>query len=167
MLEGNRCELCYEVIQSSKARHRQTKYCQECARQKKKENTGDSWTPEDRREYMRRYMSEYRRRHPKLSKPYVLKHRREKQKARISVHRTVTFYCLWFLPLLLLAPVSTETMSVWFDSLKTAIAYIELIVIKITGLVIVVTVCWKHIKHLFARDDKNADKDKESKENEN
>jgi hypothetical protein len=47
-------------VQTVKAAHKQTKYCVECARIKKRENSLDPWTPEERRAYMRKYMRGYR-----------------------------------------------------------------------------------------------------------
>lgn len=60
MLEGKLCERCKEKVQKAKARHKQTKYCVKCAKIKKRENTLDPWTPEERRDYMREYMRGYR-----------------------------------------------------------------------------------------------------------
>lgn len=61
MLKGNRCRLCTKIIRSSKAQHKQTRYCDECAKKKKRENTLDPWTKEERRAYMKNYMRRYRR----------------------------------------------------------------------------------------------------------
>ena len=62
MLPGNLCERCNEKVQPEKARHQQTKYCLECARIKKRENTLDPWPPDKKRNYMRDYMRVYRAR---------------------------------------------------------------------------------------------------------
>lgn len=63
MLEGNRCRRCEEIITSLKAQHKQTRYCDRCAKIMKRRNTLDPWTPEERRAYMREYMRRYRRSH--------------------------------------------------------------------------------------------------------
>jgi hypothetical protein len=83
MLKGNRCRLCTEVITSPKAQHKQTRYCDRCAKIKKRRNTLDPWTSEERREYMKQYMREYRRKRPGLSTPYVQK-LRNKRKRKIA-----------------------------------------------------------------------------------
>lgn len=62
MLEGNLCERCKEKVEAEKALHKQTRYCVECAKVKKRENTLDPWSPEKRRAYMREYMQGYRAR---------------------------------------------------------------------------------------------------------
>lgn len=79
MLEGNRCELCFSVVEGVRGTRKQTRYCVRCARVKKVENSLDPWTPEERREYMRRYMRNYRRKRPGLSTPYVRKSRLTKR----------------------------------------------------------------------------------------
>jgi hypothetical protein len=82
MLDGNLCELCTNIVTGSKARHKQTKYCNRCAKLKKRRNTIESCPSEDRREYMKEYMREYRRKHPGLSTRYVQK-LRVKRKPKI------------------------------------------------------------------------------------
>src|SRR6185312_14322607 len=79
MLEGNRCELCNSVVDRSKSKHKQTKYCVKCAKAKKKENSFSPWLPEEKRRYMREYMRGYRRDHPRLSSPYVRRHRKNQE----------------------------------------------------------------------------------------
>jgi hypothetical protein len=82
MLRGNRCRLCTEVITSPKAQHKQTRYCDRCAKIKKRRNTLDPWTVEERKEYMKQYMREYRRMHPGQSTPYVQKSRNKTKPKR-------------------------------------------------------------------------------------
>lgn len=65
MLRGNLCEECRNKVEDSKAQHQQTRYCITCAKRKKRENTLDPWTPEERRAYMRQYMRQ--RRHPQIA----------------------------------------------------------------------------------------------------
>jgi hypothetical protein len=60
MWKGNLCELCKGKVRSKKARHKQTRYCDKCARLKKRENSEDPWPLEKRREYMRLYMRDRR-----------------------------------------------------------------------------------------------------------
>lgn len=164
MLEGKKCELCNEIIKCTKSQYKQTKYCRECAKQKKKENTSDSWLPEERKEYMRSYMREYRRRNPKLSNPYVIRHRQKKRNVKSAVTGSKTFLCLWFVPFMLLAAPSAETVSLWFDTFKTAVSYLELLIIKLSGLIILVIICWQHIRYLFHKTDKNPKLDEKQKQ---
>jgi hypothetical protein len=82
MLQGNRCRLCTDVITSPKAQHKQTRYCDRCAKIQKRRNTLDPYTPEERREKHREYMREYRRKNPGLSTPYVQKHRNKTKRPR-------------------------------------------------------------------------------------
>lgn len=164
MLAGNRCELCHEVIQSTKARHPQTKYCKSCAKQKKKENTENSWSPEKIKEYMRRYMRRYRQLHPKRNRIYLRKHRQKTRKITAASDQNASFLCLALIPLLFLEPFSTESMTLWFDSLKTSITYLELIVINLTGLIVVVKVCLRHIRSPIVKKDKLVESDNSADE---
>ena len=139
MLEGNRCELCKQVVHGTRAGHKQTKYCEECAKTRKKENTLNPWLPEEKKEYMRKYMRAYRKAHPRLSSPYVRKYRekgREKQVEGTVVRQSPTSLrsIAWFLPLLCIVNLSSETLDFSFDIVKTVIAYLELLVVKITSL---------------------------------
>lgn len=176
MLQGNRCELCNKVIKSTKAQYKQTKYCQQCAKQKKRENTENSWLPEKKREYMRGYMREYRRLHPKLSNKYVLKHRQKKletltennYRAKSSVvpasqNQDMMFFSFagFLLFLSLNTMLSSETISGWFNFLETTIKYLELAVIKISGLGIIILVCYQHIKRILKNEKKKNNDDKD------
>jgi len=62
MLQGKRCKDCKSYIAESRAKYKQTRYCLDCAKRRKRENSLDPWTPEERRLYMRQYMRRYR--HP-------------------------------------------------------------------------------------------------------
>lgn len=75
MLAGNRCENCSKEVLASKARFKQTKWCDRCAKLKKRASSLASRPPRDRRDYMRTYMAAYRLKNPGLSTPYVQKHR--------------------------------------------------------------------------------------------
>lgn len=119
MHEGNLCERCNEKVQPAKARHKQTKYCVECARIKKRENTLDPWTPDKKRNYMRDYMRGYRAR----------------------------FSCLLlFLPFLGMDGLSLESLNFSFNQITTGIEHAELLVIKVAGLAAVVAICIRHLK---------------------
>jgi hypothetical protein len=122
MLPGNLCERCNEKVQPAKARHRQTKYCLECAKIKKRENTLDPWTPDKRRNYMRDYMRGYRAR----------------------------FSCLLlFLPFLGTGGLSLESLNSSFDQIATGIEHAELLVIKVASLAAVVAISIRHLKHAW------------------
>lgn len=165
MSGGNRCEICNGLVKGERARHKQTRYCGACAKAKKKENSLSSWTPEEKRRYMRRYMRAYRRSHPGLSSPYVRKHRQKKGKdsaaassnerptlpPHATVDREATYiHCLaWFLPLLLAVSLSVETMDSGFEVIKTAITHLELLIVKVTGLLIIVVICLRHVTHIL------------------
>lgn len=129
MKEGNLCERCEGKVQPEKAIHKQTKYCDRCAQIMKRANTLDSWSPEKRRDYMRRYMREYRA-HGRL-------------------------YCLvLFLPLLAIGDLSPEALQQNYDGIATAILYAEILVVKLTGLAFVVIICVRHLRHTLANNEK-------------
>ncbi len=162
MLEGNRCELCGETIQGARAIHKQTKYCEECAKIKKKQNTLNPWLPEEQRMYMRSYMRKYRRAHPKLSTPYVRKHRakeKEKQASSKGAHETHptpqagSYFSLplGVFPLLWLIGLQPEGANLSFESIRTAITHLNIIVVEVTGLGVVISFCVKHLVDLWRR----------------
>lgn len=119
MLSGNLCERCNEKVQPAKARHKQTKYCVECARIKKRENTLDTWPLDTKKDYMRDYMRGYRAR----------------------------FSCLLlFLPFLGMNGLSVESLSFSFKDITAGIDHAELLVIKVAGLAAVVAISIRHLK---------------------
>jgi hypothetical protein len=61
MPKMKRCILCGMMIDYARSQHNQTRYCLACAKKRKRENSLDPWTPEERRAYMREYMRRYRR----------------------------------------------------------------------------------------------------------
>src|SRR4051812_29656338 len=122
MLPGNLCERCNEKVQPAKARHRQTKYCVECARIKKRENTLDPWTPDKKRNYMRDYMRGYRAR----------------------------FSCiLLFLPFLGMNGLSLGFLNFSFNDITAGIEHAELLVIKVASLAAVVAMSIRHLKQIW------------------
>jgi hypothetical protein len=129
MLEGNRCELCHEVVHGTKARHKQTKYCEGCAKAKKRENTLDPWPPEKRRNYMRVYMRDYR------------------AQMRLSC-------MVWFLPFLGMDGLSSKLVNLSFEEITTGIVHAEILAIKATGLALVIVLCIRHLKHAWKDGDK-------------
>jgi len=122
MKEGNLCERCEGKVQPEKAIHKQTKYCDKCARIMKRVNTLDSWSPEKRRAYMRRYM------------------RTRRAQARL---------CCSPLSLLLLGTggLSPEAFQLTFDEITTLLVHAEILVLKATGFVFIVIICARHLKH--------------------
>lgn len=151
MLEGNKCEACHEVVTGSRTQYSQTKYCLACARSRKRANTLSPWTTEQKREFQRKYMRGYRLDHPGLSTRYVRKHR-DVRKAESNEGAT----CLRsfaFLPLLLLVLISSGKLDLSIEALPEAIRYLEALatelVIKVTGLVTVVLICWRHVRSFF------------------
>lgn len=170
MLDGNKCELCYGIVESPKAQYKQTKYCQQCAKQKKKENTIDSWLPERRKEYMRQYMREYRLLNLDSTSQNAQEHIEQKQKSpknknltndvsstKITNNQNTMFFSFigfLFLSIFLIAP-SSDTMNVWFEWFDNVIKHFELIIVKITGLAVIISFCWQHIKGLRESENKN------------
>lgn len=151
MFEGNRCERCEAVVTGDRAKHKQTKYCVGCAREKKRENSLDPWLPEERREYMRNYMRVYRKTHPRLSSPHLRKHpeSRQQHQAGSTYLRSVVF------PMMLcLAYLSSGTTDSNFDALRTLITDLELLVVKVTSLVTVVVLCCRHVAHFWRSKEK-------------
>jgi hypothetical protein len=125
MLLGKLCERCNEKVQPEKARHAQTKYCVECARIKKRENTLDPWTPDQKRNYMRDYMRGYRAR----------------------------FSCmLLFLPFLGMNGLSLESLNFSFNDITVGIEHAELLVIKMVGLAAVVAMSIRHLKQTWKKE---------------
>jgi hypothetical protein len=55
----------------------QTKYCEKCAREQKRLNSEEGRTYDMRKEELRAYMREYRKKHPGLSTQYVRRHRQK------------------------------------------------------------------------------------------
>lgn len=146
MLEGNRCERCEVVVAEDRAKHKQTKYCVSCAREKKRENSLDPWLPEERREYMRNYMRVYRKTHPRLSSPHQRKHRETRQQHQVG---STYLRCVCVVPVLCLAYLSFGTIDSSFDALRTLITDLELLVVKVTSLVTVVVLCCRHVAHFW------------------
>jgi hypothetical protein len=140
MLEGKLCERCKGKVQPAKAKHKQTKYCVECARIKKRENTENPWTPEERRAYMRGYMRDYR------------------AQARLGCW-------VWFLPFLGVDGLWSEMRNLSFEDITKGIVYAEFLVIEATGLALVIVLCIQHLKHALKSEDRatrKEDKDKEA-----
>ena len=84
VLAGNRCEKCRDIVAASKAKFKQSKYCDRCAGLVKLENSLASRLPQDRRDYMRIYMAAYRLRNPGLSTQYVQKYRAARKRQNHS-----------------------------------------------------------------------------------
>lgn len=146
MVDGNRCEVCREIVPEEKACHKQTKYCDGCARSKKLAGTQSSWSRDEKAAYMRGYMRGYRKRHQRLSTPYVRKHREKlREGSRTAPYRSVA------IPVLLLSLLFMQSgnLSPHSDTLPVLISHVELIVIKVTGLIVVVIICWEHLKRFW------------------
>jgi hypothetical protein len=158
MLKGRRCEHCTKRIRTSKARHRQTKYCELCAKIKKKENTLDPWLPEERREYMRNYMRSYRRRHPKLSTPYVRKYRKKRttrfdskdaepqvKRNRCADATKVAPFPLVCVPLILTLFLPGPISQLNYEAVSHLIKQLHTLVLEATGLAVIIILCWHHL----------------------
>ena len=144
MVDG-RCEICRLIVPEPRACHKQTKYCEECARLKKRAGAYNSWHRDVKAAFMRKYMCAYRRSHPGLSTAYVRKHR-EKLK---SCSGNVTYLsCVSFL-LLLLVVVLLVSGKLHYDALPKVISYLELLAVKVTGLIVILLFCWKHLKQFW------------------
>jgi hypothetical protein len=147
MLPGKKCESCHDVVTGKRANHNQTRFCEACAKLKKRENSLNPWTPRQKQAFMREYMRGYRRDHPGLSTPYVRKHR-EVRKADSDGTCLRSFAVL---PLLL-ALTSSEHLQLSIDALPEIIGFAELLLVKVTGLLIVAVLCGRHLKKFW--DDK-------------
>ena len=160
MLEGSRCEACTRLVRGPRASHPQTKYCAECAKRRKKQQTKESRPAVDRREYHRAYMRGYRRAHPALSTTYVRRHREKNRAVRVGEARLPQLgTAIWVsLPTILLIvallPFLFSTfngLDLSFEVIRTAIQHLNIIVVELTGLVVIVTYCLKHIISLWER----------------
>jgi hypothetical protein len=152
MLDGNRCELCRSVVERRKSKYKQTKYCEQCAKAKKRENSLNPWLPDEKRHYMREYMRRYRLVHPRLSSRYVRRHRKNQELQDSSPIYKSTQHLRsvnWFLPFFFLI-VCPELMDS-FKLIEAAITYLEVLTIKITGLAIIGVFCWRHLTGLKRR----------------
>jgi hypothetical protein len=155
MSERKACVRCGLLVRGPRAEHRQTKYCGECARIKKRENTLNPLLPEEKREYMRGYMREYRRTHPGLSSPYVRRHRERKREAggessggQPSAPTSASPRChagAVILTLLFFRGDSSEGWGVSLEDLSALIPRLELLLVEVAGLVFVALVCWRHL----------------------
>lgn len=147
MVHGNRCEICRRIVPEPKASHKQTKYCDECARCKKRLGSKNSWPADVKAAYMREYMRSYRKVHPRLSTTYVRKHR---EKLR-SCSGKASYLSSPAIPLLFLviALILSGNLDPHSDSLPVFIAYLELLTVKITGFIVIVLICWKHLKRFW------------------
>lgn len=66
MLDKKRCHgYCDGFIEASRAKYNQTRYCENCARTKKRENSEDARKYQDRKEYLSAYMHDYRKKKKK------------------------------------------------------------------------------------------------------
>ena len=162
MLEGSRCEACTHRVRGPRASHPQTKYCAPCAKQRKKQQTNESRPAVDRREYQRAYMRAYRRAHPALSTPYVRKHREKNPVVRTgeaTLPQSGT--AIWGFPpaiiMIAFLPFLFSTfygLDLSFEAIKTAITHLNIIVVELTGLIVIGTFCWHHIRDLWGRKEK-------------
>jgi len=147
MVEGNRCEICYGIVPEPRARHKQTKYCTECARSKKRLTTLDSWSPERKREWQRDYMRDYRKRHPRLSTKYV---RRYRERSRASVSNPSYLNSVApLLPFLVVALLISGGLDPYTDALPVLISYLETLTLKLTSFLIVAILCWRHLQRVL------------------
>ncbi|HKQ51007.1 MAG TPA: hypothetical protein VJT74_01470 [Pyrinomonadaceae bacterium] len=160
MLKGNRCERCKQKVRGARAGHKQTKYCRPCAKIKKKQNTLNPWFPEEQREYMRAYMRAYRRSHPKLSTRYVRRYRERKREAQVNPHDIeksnptqppLTAVCLLatIFPFLSLVDIPSEGINLSFETLRAIITKLDIVVVEVTGLVVIVSYCLKHLTDIW------------------
>lgn len=161
MLPGNRCVRCGQVVRGPRAEHRQTKYCERCARDKKRENTESPMLPGEKRRYMRKYMRKYRRAHPGLSTPYVRRHRERKREARaqssggrepavpagaLRCHAAATVVVVL---LLLFKDAAPEGRGVGFEEVSAFIVRLQLLVVEVAGLAFIALLCWHHLSDFW------------------
>ena len=147
MVDGNRCELCRRIVPQAKACHKQTKYCDECAQMKKRLGAKNSWPADVKAAYMREYMRIYRKAHPRLSTNYVRKHR-EKLRSCSSKASYLSFPATPLL-FLVIALVLYGNLDPDSDSLPVFIAYLEVLTVKVTGFIVIVLICLKHLERFW------------------
>lgn len=168
MLDGNRCELCRDVIEGKRAEHNQTKYCHRCAKRRKRENSLDPLHPDERREYMRRYMRKYRKSHPHLSTRYVRAHRQKKtslqkrpeeplRKNQGPPAAQAILYCgsillvVVFCALILSESAAIGLATITFERIQGFIGRCAVTIVELTGLIVVSIFCSRHVKDLFRK----------------
>ena len=148
MVDG-RCELCRQIVPKPRACHKQTKYCEECARSKKRASAHNSWPAQVKAVFMRKYMRAYRQSHPGLSTAYVRKHREKLKSCSGNATYLSCISLLLSLLLLLLLVALLASGRLHYDALPKVISYLELLAVKVTGLIVIVLICWKHLKQFW------------------
>jgi hypothetical protein len=160
MLDGNRCEVCRDIVDDTRARHKQTKYCTRCAKHKKRENSLDPLHPTERRAYMRSYMRAYRRTHPRLSTRYVRAHRKKRRILRPALSGDVPAYAdltsssqIVYSASAVLFCVGLLTVrhaaGITFEAVQAFISRSAVTVVELTGLVVIGIFSWRHVRDLW------------------
>lgn len=179
MSEVKECKTCHEQISGDKAKFNQTRYCAVCAKISKRESSQDARSPAEKAAYMKKYMSEYRKRHPELravNAKYVKKYRRKKRAEKLAADRAKasgpTFYSFfWILGLLTVNDISQEphtTLQSWYGVFETAVFYLELVVFRLSTLLVFIWFCYAHLKKHLCKPSAQNDKgqnDHKSREN--
>jgi hypothetical protein len=147
MVDGNKCENCRRIVPAPKACRKQTKYCDECALQKKRAGAQNSWPADVKAEYMRKYMRGYRKSHPRLSTEYVREHRKRLRESS----GTASYLSSVAIVLAFLLVSFSENLDLSFETLPALLSYLELLAIKVTGFIVVVFICWKHLKQFWKK----------------
>jgi hypothetical protein len=141
MLDGHRCERCGQVILGPRAEWKQTKYCDSCAKIQKRENTLDPWTLEERRAYMRIYMRQYRR----LRNSPITYDAGNRGPSLRCFAIPPAIVLLSVLPLLIRLHLTDLDMGPDLEALGRAVEWLEIVAIKVTGLAVLVRICWRHL----------------------
>jgi len=131
---------CLAIVPEPKSRSKQTKFCYECAELRKKAGTQSSWSKEEKAAYQRRYMRVYRKAHPRLSTPYVRKHR-EKQREQAHTASSYLNSVAIVVPFFFVALLLSGNIDPHSDALPALVSYVELLTVKLTGLSTVIVLC--------------------------
>lgn len=139
MLEGNRCELCKCKIETERAQHQQTKYHDHCAREVKNHNSVSSWSPEQRKLYMRQYMRRYRR------------DRKARLSAGSSHNATATSKFVVVAPLIVSSLLWHFVHHLSFESVLNFIRHLQMFVLEATAFGVGARVAWEHLCRLWKK----------------
>src|SRR5258708_30081325 len=149
MVQGKKCESCHDGVTGKRATYTQTRFCEACAKKRKRANTLSPWTPEQKRAYMRTYMRAYRKAHPGLSSQYVRSHREKERAGPEQGSATYLSSFAWFMPMLVIVMLSSGAAELNFETLKELLTSVEVLTVHVTGLVVVGVICWRHLESFF------------------
>jgi hypothetical protein len=162
MMERKHCKDCSKPIKGKRGLQYRTLRCIDCARLAKNQQSRESRPYADYRDDNRDYMQAYRKMHPALSTRYVRRFRQKKLLARTeeadSPHPPSTSWvskaAIILIVNLFIFPVLSRGAEINLENVRSTIERLEIIIVELTGLVVILTFCCKHIADIWRRKDK-------------